>query len=84
MYNKTIFINGLFVFASPAFTPGMEIKVAQGRLFLCLGFMLPKPESTCLNPHQVMDAGRSWGPSRFDKVLPAHDPEERFFVAMVI
>lgn len=30
--------------------------------------MLPKPESTCLNPHQVMDAGRSWGPSRFDKV----------------
>jgi len=46
--------------------------------------MLPKPESTCLNPHQVMDAGRSWGPSRFDKVLSAHDPEERFFVAMVI
>jgi len=68
----------------PAFAPSMEIKVAQGRLFLCLGFMLPKPESTCLNPHQVMDAGRSWGPSRFDKVLPAHDPEERFFVAMVI
>lgn len=52
--------------------------------FLCLGFMLSKPESTCLNPHQIMDAGRSWGPSRFDKVLPAHDPEERFFVAMVI
>jgi len=38
--------------------------------------MLPKPESTCLNPHQVMDAGRSWDPSRFDKVLPAHDPEK--------
>jgi len=39
--------------------------------------MLPKPESTCLNPHQVMDAGRSWGPSRFDKVLPAYDPAKK-------
>lgn len=52
--------------------------------FLCLGSMLPKPESTCLNPHQVMDAGRSWGPSRFDKVLPAHNPEERFIIALAM
>jgi hypothetical protein len=46
--------------------------------------MLPKPESTCLNPYQLMAAGQSCGLSRFEKVLPAHDPEERFFVAMVI
>ena len=61
---------------SPAFAPGMEIKVAQGRLFLCLESMLPKPESACLNPHQAMDAGRAYGLSHFYKVLPAHDPEK--------
>jgi len=46
--------------------------------------MLPKPESTCLNPHQVMDADRACGLSHFDKVLPAHDPQKRFIIALAM
>jgi len=46
--------------------------------------MLSKPESTCLNTHQAMDAGGFCGLSRFDKVLPAHDPEKRFIIALAI
>lgn len=53
-------------------------------VFLCLGFMLPKPESTCLNPHQLIEAGRSCGLSRLDKVLPAHDPEKIFIIALAM
>jgi len=58
----------------------MQIKVAQGRLF----FVLPKPESTCLNPYQLMAAGRSCSLSRFDKVLSAHDPEKRVIIALAM
>jgi hypothetical protein len=46
--------------------------------------MLPKPESTCLNPHQVMDAGGFCGLAHFDKVLPANDPEKRFIIALAM